>query len=202
MHLYSSVKENTSLFHFSNTASRWLNGKESACQCRSRRSCEFDPWVGTIPCRRKWQPTSGSLPGKSLAPVHRVTKSQAQLSTHTCTWNLYFPELIQLKGTCVHYSKICFPLIFYYLLSHYFHCPSYFVYIFLGIYRECLLWSHLFLFINKRCCLCNGILLAASHVHGLILSTVPGRHHRMPLLPWCEGVSLPCWVCLVMYISD
>ena len=25
----------------------------------------FDPWVGKIPWRRKWQPTAVSLPGKS-----------------------------------------------------------------------------------------------------------------------------------------
>ena len=29
--------------------------KESACQCRRLK---FDPWVGKIPWRRKWQPTS------------------------------------------------------------------------------------------------------------------------------------------------
>ena len=26
---------------------------------------QFDPWVGKIPWRRKWQPTPVSLPGKS-----------------------------------------------------------------------------------------------------------------------------------------
>ena len=31
----------------------WLSGKESTCQCRR---CGFDPWVGKIPWRRKWQP--------------------------------------------------------------------------------------------------------------------------------------------------
>ena len=31
----------------------WLSGKEPACQC-SR--CGFDPWVGKIPWRWKWQP--------------------------------------------------------------------------------------------------------------------------------------------------
>ena len=39
-----------------------LSGKESACQCRRHR---FDPWVGKIPWRRKWQPTPAFLPGKS-----------------------------------------------------------------------------------------------------------------------------------------
>ena len=42
--------------------SRWLCGKESACQ-GSR--CRFDPWVAKIPWRRKWQPTTIFLPGKS-----------------------------------------------------------------------------------------------------------------------------------------
>ena len=40
----------------------WLTGKEFACWCRRR---EFDPWVGKIPWRRKWQPTPVFLPGKS-----------------------------------------------------------------------------------------------------------------------------------------
>ena len=44
--------------------SRWLGGKESACQCRSYRRGGFDPWVRKIPWRRKWQPTSVFLPGK------------------------------------------------------------------------------------------------------------------------------------------
>ena len=39
-----------------------LSGKESACQCRRRG---FDPWVGKIPWRRAWQPTSVFLPGES-----------------------------------------------------------------------------------------------------------------------------------------
>ena len=38
------------------------SGKESACQCWRRG---FDPQVGKIPRRRKWQPIPGFLPGKS-----------------------------------------------------------------------------------------------------------------------------------------
>ena len=34
-----------------------VSGKESACQCRRHKRCRFDPWVGMIPWRRKWQPT-------------------------------------------------------------------------------------------------------------------------------------------------
>ena len=37
-------------------------GKESACRYRRPG---FDPWVGKIPQRRKWQPTPVFLPGES-----------------------------------------------------------------------------------------------------------------------------------------
>ena len=40
----------------------WLSGKEPACQCRRHG---FNPWVGKIPWRRKWQPTPVFLSGKS-----------------------------------------------------------------------------------------------------------------------------------------
>ena len=44
---------------------RGTSGKEPTCQCRRRKRCGFDPWVGKIPCRRKWQPTPVFLPGES-----------------------------------------------------------------------------------------------------------------------------------------
>ena len=47
---------------------RWCSGKESACKCRRHKRWKrhaFDPWVGKIPWRRKWQPTAVFLPGKS-----------------------------------------------------------------------------------------------------------------------------------------
>ena len=40
----------------------WLSSKEPTCQCRRRG---FNPWVGKLPWRRKWQPTPGFLLGKS-----------------------------------------------------------------------------------------------------------------------------------------
>ena len=55
-----------------------LSRKESTCQCRR---CGFDPWVGKIPWRKKWQPTPVFSPGKShgqrswWATVHGVAKS-------------------------------------------------------------------------------------------------------------------------------
>ena len=58
-------------------------GKEPACQCRRRKRRGFDPWLGKIPWRRKWQPASVFLPGKFHGPrgawratVHGVAKSQ------------------------------------------------------------------------------------------------------------------------------
>ena len=63
----------------------WLNGKESACQCRR---CRFNLWVGKIPWRRTCQPTPVSLPGESHGQrsltgyiVHEVTKARHNLVT-------------------------------------------------------------------------------------------------------------------------
>ena len=44
---------------------RWHSDKESACQCRRHKRRGFNPWVGKIPWRRKWQPAPVPLPGKS-----------------------------------------------------------------------------------------------------------------------------------------
>ena len=41
------------------------NGKEPACQCRRHKRHGFNPWLGKIPWRRKWQPTPVFLPGES-----------------------------------------------------------------------------------------------------------------------------------------
>ena len=71
-----------------------LSGKEFTCQCRRQG---FDPWVGTISWRRKWQPAPVFLPRKfhgqkSLAGCnpqgHKESQSvltTEQLSTHTGT---------------------------------------------------------------------------------------------------------------------
>ena len=32
---------------------------------QEKQRCRFDPWVGKIPWRRKWQPTPVFLPGES-----------------------------------------------------------------------------------------------------------------------------------------
>ena len=42
--------------------SRWLSCKKI---CLPSRRCSFDTWIGEIPWRRKWQPTTVFLPGES-----------------------------------------------------------------------------------------------------------------------------------------
>ena len=62
----------------------WLSGEEPTCQGRRRR---FDPWVGKIPWRRKWQPTPVLLPEESMdrgawrAIVHGVARVGHDLYT-------------------------------------------------------------------------------------------------------------------------
>ena len=41
-----------------------FSGKESACQHRRCKRHRFNPWLGKIPGRRKWQPTPLFLPGE------------------------------------------------------------------------------------------------------------------------------------------
>ena len=41
------------------------SGKELTCQCRRHKRHGFNPCIGKIPWRRKWQPTSALLPGES-----------------------------------------------------------------------------------------------------------------------------------------
>ena len=82
----------------SSTISGGTSGKEPACQCRRHKKPGFNPWVGKIPWRRKWQPTPLFLSrdrGAWLATVHRVTQSWTRLkrlSTHAllhCRRTLY-----------------------------------------------------------------------------------------------------------------
>ena len=90
---------------------RWLSDKESACQCKRCRRCGFNPWVGKIPWRRKWQPTPALLPRKShrqwslVGYSFGVAKSQTWLSNWACTQTLVFikypsvPGMVLQRGT-------------------------------------------------------------------------------------------------------
>ena len=58
--------------------------------------CKYSPWVGKIPWRSKWQPTTVFLPGQSHGERSLVVYSSwgckesdmaERLSTHTCMHN-------------------------------------------------------------------------------------------------------------------
>ena len=65
----------------------WLSGKESACQCGRP---EFNPWVGKIPWRRKWQPALVFLPGKSHGQRSLVGYSPWSCKESDMTERLHF----------------------------------------------------------------------------------------------------------------
>ena len=75
------------------------SGKESTCQCRRHKRCDFDPWVGTIPWRGHGDPLRYSClenpmdRGARPATDYGVAKSQTQWKNSACTqfrsnWNL------------------------------------------------------------------------------------------------------------------
>ena len=89
--------------------SRWCRGKESNCQCRSCRRRGFDPLVGNIPWRRKWEPSPVFLPGKipwterSLVGYNawgcKESDMTEQLSTHEwVSRQLQFGNSSQIKN--------------------------------------------------------------------------------------------------------
>ena len=67
------------------------SGKEPTWQCRRCKRCAFDSWVGTIPRRRKWQPTPIFLPGEShgqrslvgYSPWGHKELDMAEVTQHT-----------------------------------------------------------------------------------------------------------------------
>ena len=66
--VYGIAQSRARLKHLSRTnnrASRWLRGKEFACQCKRGKRYRCDPQVGKIPWRRRRQPTPVLLPGES-----------------------------------------------------------------------------------------------------------------------------------------
>ena len=71
--------------------------KELTCQCRRRRRHGFDHWLGKIPWRRAWQPTSIFFRGESQGQRSLVGCSSSsghkELDTteHICTHNLVGP---------------------------------------------------------------------------------------------------------------
>ena len=99
LYLLSKVKD----LNFLLKCYRGLSGQESTCQCRPG----FNPWVGKIPWRRKWQPSPVFLripwteePGglKSMGSQESVTTEHRHTHTHTQTHTRTFnPPLMDTK---------------------------------------------------------------------------------------------------------
>ena len=75
----------------------WLTGKQSTCQCRRHGRCGFDPGVGKIPWRRKWQPTAVFLLGKLHASPCLEEPGGLQFMRL---------QRVGLHGACVHAINI------------------------------------------------------------------------------------------------
>ena len=91
--------------------SRWLSGKESACQCRRCKRCGFDPWVGKIRWRRKRQPSPVFLPGESHGQGSLVSYSPWGHSSRTWLSN-YHPLTLTTMNIfhTSNNSENCWPL--------------------------------------------------------------------------------------------
>ena len=94
--------------------SRWFNVKEFTCQCRTCKTCRFDPWGGKKPWGRQWQPTLIFLHGKSHGWISLVGyslwghKESDTEHAHTRRITCFLPKLILtpvLKVSCFN-SKI------------------------------------------------------------------------------------------------
>ena len=90
---FGSVQQGNSLFICGYVGlPSWHGGKESICHCRRHKRHRFNPWVGKMPRSRKWQPMLVFLlenpmdRGAWWPAVHRVAKSQIQLSTDRHMW--------------------------------------------------------------------------------------------------------------------
>ena len=71
------------------------SGNEPACQCRRHKKPGFDPWVGKIPWRRKWQPHFLENPMGRRAwwvTVHGVAKSQTGLKRLSASTPYCLPQ--------------------------------------------------------------------------------------------------------------
>ena len=91
---------------------RWLRGKDSPCQWRRFKRLQFNPCVGKIPWRRKWQPIPVFLPGKSHGQRSLVSYSswghkEPNMTEHPCTPHTHMA--IHPHTHRSHYLLLLFP---------------------------------------------------------------------------------------------
>ena len=104
IHLFHTHND---IFLMSRVLPKWCSGNESTCQCRRCKSCGYNPWVGKIPCRRKWQPTPAFLPGKfhgqrSLVGYSPWGVKESDMTEHSTAeyWHLMKFNLWMFHGQC------------------------------------------------------------------------------------------------------
>ena len=93
------------VYHIFQSFPGGTSGKEPACQCRRCKRSGFDPWVGRIPWRRKWQPTLIFLSEESHGQrawqptVHGVTRvGHALVTKPPCMHICFFFGIPILQG--------------------------------------------------------------------------------------------------------
>ena len=97
-----------------------------------KRRLGFDPWVGKIPWRRKWQFTPVFLPGesngqRSLAGYSPESRKELNRSEHAHPHKLYYRKQYSLKNFVMQmeyifcylsaFKALIFPTDFMYILS-------------------------------------------------------------------------------------
>ena len=80
--------------------------KKIHLQFRKCRKCRFDPWVGKIPWRRKWQPALVFLPGESYKQRslehyslrgHKESDTTERLKNSITIWSIGPSSLVYLR---------------------------------------------------------------------------------------------------------
>ena len=81
--VHGVTKSWTRLSHFTSPQSTGgASDKDPVCQCRRHKRPSLSPWVGKIPWRKKWQPTSVFLPGESHGQRSLAGYSPQQLDSN------------------------------------------------------------------------------------------------------------------------
>ena len=71
--------------------SRRLSDKDSPCQCWSCSRLRFNPWVGEIAWKRRWQPTPEFLSGKSHEQRRLVGYQESDMTERLSTYMYNLP---------------------------------------------------------------------------------------------------------------
>ena len=101
---------------------RCLSGKETAYQSTKLRRCQFNPQVGKIIRRRKWQPTPVFLPGeshgqRSLVGYNSCSHKESDTTEHPCMDDNYqllsswcFWSIYQFSSVAQSWPTLCDPM--------------------------------------------------------------------------------------------